>query len=476
MSIKNEPDYPVVIVDDEESILLSMDTSLRLAGISNVITCGDSRDVMDLIARHHAEVVLLDLTMPHINGQELLTRMVADYPDIPVIIVTGTADTDTAVQCIKKGAFDYIVKPINTDRLTSAVEQALKFNELQRENLSLKSHMLADTIENPDAFAPIITRNRKMFSIFKYIESIAKTRQAVLVTGETGVGKELISRSLHMLSGRPGPFVSVNVAGLDDNVFSDTLFGHVKGAFTGADTTRRGLIEQASGGTILLDEIGDLSVISQVKLLRLLQEGEYRPLGVDEPRQANVRIVASTNRDLDSLQNLGTFRKDLLFRLRIHHVHIPPLRKRLDDIPLLLNHFLLEAARDFNVPRPTHPPELALLLQNYSFPGNIREMQAMVFDAVSRHRSKMLSMAVFEKYIQKQKNLVTKMQIPMESTDQIVFPESLPTIEEATASLVAEAMKRAQGNQSMAARMLGISQQAVNKRLKKIPPLDPIQP
>jgi len=461
------PEYPVLIIDDEDSILLSMDTTLRMAGFENIITCQDSRQAMDLILAHHAEVVLLDLNMPHIGGQNLLMNIAADFPDIPVIIVTGASDIDTAVQCIKKGAFDYLVKPVDAERLITSVHQARSFNELQRENFSLKNHILTDEIENREAFSEIITGNRKMLSIFKYIESIAGTSQAVLITGETGVGKELISKALHKLSGLSGPFVTVNVAGLDDNVFSDTLFGHVKGAFTGAETQRKGLIDQASGGTLLLDEIGDLSITSQVKLLRLLQEGEYRSLGMDETRNANVRIVASTNKDLESLQNIGTFRKDLLFRLKIHHVHIPPLRKRLDDIPLLLDYFLEEAAREFGVQKFVWPRELPLLLQTYSFPGNIREMQAMIYDAVSRHKSKMLSMAVFEKYIagqRKDKNI----EVMPETANRIVFPFTLPTIEEATEELVAEAMKRAEGNQSMAARMLGISQQAVNKRLQKI--------
>ncbi|MFO7559728.1 MAG: sigma-54 dependent transcriptional regulator [Desulfobacterales bacterium] len=467
MKENSRPDYPVLIVDDEESILLSVDTTLRMAGFENIITCQDSRQVMDLILAHHAEVILLDLNMPHISGQNLLMNITADFPDIPVIIVTGAADVDMAVHCIKKGAFDYLVKPVDAERLLTSVQQARSFNELQRENISLKNHILTDEIENREAFSEIITGNRKMLSIFKYIESIAGTSQAVLITGETGVGKELISKALHKLSGLRGPFVTVNVAGLDDNIFSDTLFGHVKGAFTGAETHRKGLIDQASGGTLLLDEIGDLSITSQVKLLRLLQEGEYRSLGMDETRSANVRIVASTNKDLVSLQNLGTFRKDLLFRLKIHHVHIPPLRKRLDDIPLLLDHFLDEAAREFGVQQFVWPRELPLLLQTYSFPGNIREMQAMIYDAVSRHKSKMLSMAVFEKYITRQRKDKNIEALPAAS-NRIIFPFTLPTIEEATEKLVAEAMKRAEGNQSMAARMLGISQQAVNKRLQKM--------
>ncbi len=459
--------YPIIIIDDEESILLSMDTNLRMAGFENILSCSDSRLVMNLIAEHHAEVVFLDLTMPHINGQELLATIKEDYPDIPVIIFTGTVDVDTAVQCIKNGAFDYIVKPVEADRLIATTKQAIAFRELQRENMSLKKQIFNEELENPDAFSDIITINSKMMSVFKYVESIAQTSQAVLITGETGVGKELFAKTIHTLSRLNGPFVTVNVAGLDDNVFSDTLFGHVKGAFTGAEKHRRGLVEQASNGTLLLDEIGDLSISSQVKLLRLLQESEYRSLGMDETKLAKARIMASTNEDLFTVHKSGKFRKDLLYRLQTHHIQIPPLRERMDDIPLLLEFFLEKAAKSFKIPKPSYPRELIDLMQTFSFPGNVRELQAMVFDAVSRHKSKILSMTVFTDYIKKQRNN-GRIHPASENTGRIQFPAVLPTIEETSQALVKEAMKRSKGNQSLAARLLGISQQAVNQRLKKI--------
>jgi DNA-binding NtrC family response regulator len=466
------PRRPIMIVDDEDSILLAIDTTLRMAGMNNLVTCVDSRRVLELISEQHIELMHLDLNMPHVTGKRLLDMISLDFPDIPVIIVTGAVDVETAVRCIKAGAFDYVVKPVEEERLLAAVNRAISFQELKRENLALKQHILADTLEKPEAFGQIVTNNQKMLLIFQYIESIAQTSQPVLIRGETGVGKELIARTLHNLSGLAGNFVAVNAAGLDDNVFSDTLFGHVKGAYTGANRARNGLIEQASGGTLFLDEIGDLNHASQVKLLRLLQEGEYFPLGRDEPRKSDARIVAATNRNLSRLLETGEFRKDLNYRLRTHRIYIPPLSERLDDIPLLVKHFLEEAAQSLGKKKPTPSPELFTLLKTYSFPGNIRELQSMIIDAVSRHKSGVLSLQAFRSHIERGQpnSIIQARQTPdtSEKPPSIVFPgPDLPTIKQATDLLVQEAVNRADGNQSIAAGMLGITQQALSKRLKK---------
>jgi DNA-binding NtrC family response regulator len=319
------------------------------------------------------------------------------------------------------------------------------------------------------AFSHIITQNREMHSIFQYLESIALSRQPILLTGETGVGKELFAQAIHTLSEVTGQWVVVNVAGLDDVMFSDTLFGHARGAFTGADRNRKGLIETAAEGTLFLDEIGDLPQPSQVKLLRLLQNGEYMPLGEDQSRYCRAHIVAATNRDLWILQRKGHFRKDLNFRLRTHHVHLPPLRERADDIPPLVDHFLVEAAKEFNKRKPTPPKELYTLLQTYTFPGNVRELRSMIYDAVSRHRAKVLSLDVFKEHMDRENGGGQTASPPLADLDEAApfrgFQE-LPSIKEMTRMLVAEAMRRANGNQSIAARMLGISQPALSKRLK----------
>lgn len=462
------PRHPIMIVDDEAHILLAIDTTLRMAGMNNTITCQDSTKVMNHFYEHKVEIVLLDLTMPHMDGQELLSIINLQYPEVPVIVVTGAVDIETAVQCMKAGAFDYVVKPIEEDRLLAAVRRGVAFRELERENLALKRHILSDTLDQPAVFSGIVTNNKVMLSVFKYVEAIADSAAPILITGETGTGKELIARAVHASSTVNGEFVAVNVAGLDDHVFSDTLFGHTKGAFTGADDIRRGLVEQAAGGTLMLDEIGDLSQASQLKLLRFLQEGEYFPLGRDEPKRSNVRIVAVTNEDLRVVKQAGKLREDLFYRLNTHHIEIPPLRDRMEDIPLLVNHFLEEAARAQHKKKPPLPRELWTLLGTYSFPGNVRELKAMVVDAVSTHKSGILSLRVFRSRIEKEQgSRVKSTAMRQKKTDEIIWPTNLPTKKETIEMLVAEAMKRATGNQSIAASMLGISQQALSKRLKQ---------
>lgn len=473
MNTRPTPPQPILIVDDEAAILLSVDTVLQMAGLNNILTCQDARQVMGLLASRPLELVLLDLNMPHLDGRELLRQINQAFPEIPVIVVTGAVEVETAVQCMKLGAFDYVLKPVEDERLVSSVHRAMAFRELKRENLALKQHILSDALERPEAFAGIVTGNKKMLAIFQYIESIAQTSQPVLIQGETGVGKELIARALHDLSGLKGPFVAVNVAGLDDNVFSDTLFGHAKGAFTGAESERQGLVQRASGGTLFLDEIGDLSPASQVKLLRLLQENEYFPLGRDDTKRADSRIVASTNADLRELQKSGKFRKDLNFRLATHRIYVPPLRERLDDLPLLIAHFLKQAARELNKKSPAPPEELVPLLRGHPFPGNVRELQTMIFDAASRHKGGVLSLAVFEARIRHHRSSLDPTPEDGENgaaqgRGEMIFPKNLPTIRQVADLLVAEAMKRSKGNQTIAAGMLGITQQALSKRLRKM--------
>ena len=467
MATSNEPRHPIVVIDDEKTILLAIDTTLRLAGFDNVVTCQDSREAMGILHRQFASMVLLDLNIPHLDGEALLPQINEKFPDIPVIVVTGTIDVDTAVRCMKSGAFDYIVKPVEESRLIAAVHQALKFLELHQENQALRDHLLDDRLAHPEGFEAIVTNSPMMLNLFRYIESIATTTLPVLIRGETGVGKELVARSIHKLSGREGEFVAVNVAGLDDNVFSDSLFGHVKGAFTGAETHRDGLIEHASGGTLFLDEIGDLSPGSQVKLLRLLQEKEYMPLGMDTARHTDARIIASTHADLWALQQENRFRKDLHYRLRTHRILVPPLRERREDIGLLADHFLAHASLELGKSKPSLTPKIINLLKEYAFPGNVRELQAMIFDALAQHQSGPLSHDVIHDHISRgiQAKAAATPDQPI-SPERMSFSEPLPTIKEATRILIETALQRTGNNQSKAAAMLGISQQALSKRLK----------
>ncbi|HRD64704.1 MAG TPA: sigma-54 dependent transcriptional regulator [Candidatus Competibacter sp.] len=478
------PTRPILVVDDDKMSVRLTEVALKKAGLNNVLSCLDGRRVMELLARQPAGIVFLDLVMPEVSGEDLLRAISREYPGTLVVILTATEDVDTAVRCIKEGAFDYMTKPIEFGRLSTVVKNALAFQDLQQENLALKQQVIAPGLSRPEAFAGIVTGNSQMHLLFRYAEAVAQTAEPVLITGETGVGKDLFARAIHALSNRRGALVSVNVAGLDDNVFSDTLFGHAKGAFTGAERARAGLVEQAASGTLFLDEIGDLTLASQAKLLRLLQEGDYFPLGQDRPKRGTARIVSATNRDLWELVKQGEFRKDLNFRFRTHHLHLPPLRERLDDLPLLVDHFLAAAASRLDRPKPQVSEKLRGLLASYSFPGNIRELHAMVFDAASRSSGRTLSVEPFERYIAQQqqgeqqsaafheppKPHFEAEAVSVNAFDAKVpvrFAAALPTLKQATALLVDEALRRCNGNQSAAAKLLGIFQQAVSKRLQK---------
>lgn len=461
------PAFGILLVDDELPWLRGLSMTLEgPGGITHLYQCDDSRKVMTMLEQQEIGLVLLDLTMPYVSGEELLENIVTNYPHIRVIILSGMNQLETAVNCMRLGAFDYLVKTVEEQRLVDGVRRAIRMIDLEQENLAIRRHLLRNQLDFPEAFAPIITRNPAMRACFRYLEAVAPSSQPILITGESGVGKELVARAVHTLGQRPGSLVCVNVAGLDDNVFADTLFGHVRGAFTGADSVRKGMIEQAAEGTLFLDEIGDLNPASQVKLLRLLQDGEYYPLGSDQPKQMSARVVVATHADLEAKIAAGTFRRDLYYRLISHHVHLPPLRERTDDIPLLLDYFLDRAATRLGKKKPTPPKELAVLLSTYNFPGNIRELEAMVYDAVSLHEAKVLSMKSFLERIGHQGHAVPAEPL-LEEANPFAGLTDLPTLRQASQLLVEEALQRSSGNQSIAARLLGISQPALNKRIKQ---------
>lgn len=460
----------VLLVDDEQNILLSSKSLLRLAGIQNVQTIDDSRQVLSHLQSEIINVIVLDLLMPYISGRELLNTICRDYPHIPVIVMTASDEVEIAVECMKAGAFDYLVKPVEHSRLISSVKRAMEICNLKSQVTQLRDQLLSNKIKHPAAFAPIISASPKMLSMFQYCEIIAESQQPVIIIGETGVGKELVAKAIHDLSGLPGKFVPVNVAGLDDNMFSDTLFGHKKGAFTGADQARSGLISKAAGGTLFLDEIGDLAEISQMKLLRLLQEQEYYPVGEDTAFDTDARIIAATNKDLRELTEKGKFRNDLYFRLCTHKVNIPPLRKRPEDIPLLLEHFIEQAAHSLKKKKPAYPDELIILLNAYDFPGNVRELKAMVFDAVVRHRSGFLNQERFREVVgdcPASPDVGYVLVKPViEALQETIH--RLPKVSEVEDYLIKEAMKQARGNQGIAASLLGFTRQTLNKRLQKV--------
>jgi len=460
------PERPILVVDDEEQAIADLSERLKADGLRNVLGCSDSRQVVELARSRELSLVLLDLRMPHLSGEQLLGKLHALLPHLPVIVVTATNEVASAVACMQSGAFDYMVKPVEDARLLSGVRRALDLRRLQRDYRHLKEKLFTAKLANPRCFDSLLTGSRAMFGIFQYVETIARNTEPILITGETGAGKNLLARAIHEASGRTGEYMEVNTSGIDDVHFADELFGHHKGAFTGASEERKGKIQLAAEGTLLLDEIGDLSHAAQIKLLDLLDTGKYYPLGSDLQRRTDARFLIATNRDLETLLGKGLFRLDLYFRLSTYSIRIPPLRERLEDLPLLLDHFLGAAARKAGREAPSLPAGLLGLLSRYDFPGNIRELDHLIRDALARTDSSELSTFPFLE--RTGKNLAGHAE-PQSPSSQS-FPERLPTLHQAIAMLIDEAIRRSHGNQSVAAGWLGISHQALSKRLKNRQP------
>jgi two-component system response regulator HydG len=468
MNSRISSQLPLLLIDDDPVVLEIQVTAMECEGVGNVLTLTDSRKTVQFLEDNPVSIILLDLMMPHVTGQDLLPVLIRDFPHIPVIVMTSSDDIETAVSCIKAGAVDYLTKPVEIERLLLSVDNALRVNQLSQENRSLREYLLNDCLEHPAAFDAIITINKKMRAIFKYIEVIAKSDQPILITGETGVGKELIAKAVGALSGRKGPFVTVNAAGLDDNMFSDTLFGHKKGAFTGADQARDGLICSASGGTLFLDEIGDLNESSQIKLLRLIQEQEFYPVGSDVIKKTDARLIVATNHDLSALITANKFRKDLYYRLCAHHIQIPPLRERREDIPPLLDHFLDKASKALNKPKPTPSREVTALLSTYHFEGNVRELHAMVLDAVARYSSGLLTLDCFVVLGGNDSSPThPDLLVPSIEVDNVLYGYfgRFPTLKEMEDYLTSSALNLTSRNQRSAALLLGIARQTLSKRL-----------
>lgn len=461
----------LLIIDDEQDFRESVATFFRDNGLV-VLEAVDGREGIEIFNREKPDVVLTDLRMPVLDGFEVLAHISGQSPGTAIIVISGIGVVEEAIRAMRLGARDYVVKPIHhLEELELIIKRSFDECSLRQERDSLRDKLLNRELNHPEAFSAIITRHPSMMAIFQYMEVVAPSTQPILITGQTGVGKELFARAVHKSSERTGPFVAVNVAGLDDIMFSDVLFGHTKGSYTDATHHRPGLISQASRGTLFLDEIGDLKEASQVKLLRLLQENEYYPIGSDVIQKTDTRIVAATNRNLHEMVTSGHFRQDLYYRLNMHHIVIPALSERTSDISLLLEHFLVEAAAEYNKKKPTPPPELASYLATYPFTGNIRELRAMIYDAVARHSSGILSLDCFLKAMGSKDSVTLT---PANESDSVIIlrnssgEERTPSLKEAEAVLILQALKLAKGNQGIAATRLGVNRSALNKRLSKM--------
>lgn len=456
----------ILLIDDEQGELDAYGLLLETMGVKNIVTLNDSRLVLDTLDNCQASLVFLDLNMPKVSGIEVLKELRGKRPDIPVVIITASSEIETAIACLKLGAHDYLIKPIDLKTFSSALRNALEIGILRNEVLTLKGINFDSGVKRSKAFEHIITCSSQMLAIFRYIEATALSGLPTLILGETGSGKELLAKAIHDVSGLSGEFVAVDVSGLDDNLFSDTLFGHRKGAFTGADSNRLGMIEKAKNGTLFLDEIGDLSEPSQVKLLRVLQEQIYYPLGTDEPQQSNARIVTATNRDLSRLAGQeGEFRMDLYYRLSTHLIKVPSLRERPEDIPLLIQNLMDQAASMMNKTVPVISDHTVEALCRHHFFGNVRELKAYIFDAVALSQYNEIT---DESILKRLEGAVTPQFKRAVNTNPLesIFGH-FPTLTELGDYAVELALIVSNNNQSQASRLLGISRQAMHKRIKK---------
>jgi DNA-binding NtrC family response regulator len=461
--------HSAVLIDDDVLWLRVMTKTLKKkVGLGAVFKCDDSRNAIALIKQCSPSVVLVDITMPHLSGEEILEQINVYDNNLPVIIVTGRNEVDLAVRCMKNGAFDYYLKTDDKSRLFSAIHNAVTFHELRKENQILRCKAQAASLRNPEVFRNILTCYESSVATFRYIEAISDSMEPVLITGETGVGKELIAQAIHDSGDAERPFEAVNVAGLDDTVFSDTLFGHVRGAYTGADSFRPGMIEKAGNGTLFLDEIGEMSTASQIKLLRLLQEKEYYPLGSDAKKPLLARIICATNIEIKKFVQEGKFRQDLYYRINAHQIKLPPLRERTCDIPLLFDFFMQQAAQDLSKEYFGCDDSVIEKLKQYAFPGNIRELRALAYNMISIVDGRPV---VVEDLILDSEYVADSDTSAIDNssiTETVSFGGRLPLLRNVGDFLVKEALLRNNGNKTRAAKMIGISRQALIKRLNKL--------
>jgi DNA-binding NtrC family response regulator len=368
----------ILIVDDDEGVRQVLSQSLSDAGYR--VSSAESGEKAVSAAREETfDLVILDMVLPRVDGMEVLKEITALRPEMPVVMITGYASVETAIKAMKMGAVDYIVKPFRMEEVELVVGKALERSHLKRENVYLRRQL-----ETTYGVHNIIGQSSVMRRIYALIEQVASSRSTVLITGASGTGKELVARALHFNGDRRNrPFVSVNCGGIPDTLLEDELFGHVKGAFTDAVADRPGRFEAADTGTLFLDEIGNMSMSLQIKLLRVLQEREFLPLGGSKKIQVDVRIIAATNMDLKKMMEEGKFREDLYYRLNVIHIQLPSLRERREDVPPLIQHFLNKYCRDMNVPAKRFTPEAMKALMDFSWPGNVRQLENVIERAVA---------------------------------------------------------------------------------------------
>ncbi len=453
----------ILVVDDEENYLMILKELLHEEGYDEVITENRSRNVLSILKNNDIDLILCDINMPEMDGLELLEEVSQSFPKIPMIMITGMDDVETALKAIKLGAYYYITKPPDTDKLFLTIKRALEQRLLELERDSLRSSSI-NSDNKKLIFQDIITDSPVMFKVFELVEIFAPTNETVLIMGETGTGKDLIANKIHELSPRKDKqFVVVNLASISSSLFESELFGHKKGSFTGALNEKIGYFEEANGGTIFLDEIGELPFELQGKLLRAIQYSEIYRIGNPKPIKLDIRIIAATNRDLAEDVNNKKFRADLYYRLNRGFIKLPPLRKRGDDVILLAKFFLEIGNTTYSKNIPGFTDTLLNSLKKYSYPGNVRELENLILNSVAKSDDfKPIDKINFDS-----NNL--KINLNEADADEFQTGEiNLLSIEDAVKKHIKNIMKYADGNVQKAAVILGVSERTLQRRLQQM--------
>lgn len=436
----------ILVVEDEHNLLFIVKKALSVLECE-IDTATSAEEAKDYVLRKHYDIIISDIKLPGMSGIEFLKWLRKEGVDSDFIVMTAFATTDTAIEALKMGACDYLIKPFNIEELRLIVERNLNIRNIKRENIILKSQVFQDVKE-----IGLIGESEGIKKVLNLVKKVAPTDATVLITGESGAGKELVAKAIHMSSPRrEGKFLSLNCAALPENLMESELFGYEKGAFTGADRDKPGLFELADKGTLFLDEIGEMPMQMQAKLLRVLQDFKIRRLGGREDKEIDVRLVCATNRDIEKEVKEGRFREDLFYRINVFHIHIPPLRERKSDIPLLLNHFVNKISMKMGIERPTVSPEVLKILENYSFPGNVRELENIVERAITIMDGNVILPHHLPENVVKSEIIRESISIPDKGIDLEKMIDGIRL------KYMEEAMKKTGGKMKEAAKLLNMS-------------------
>jgi DNA-binding NtrC family response regulator len=442
--------YNILIVDDEKNIREGLGKALELEGYKTFLAA-DGDEALWLVENEEIDLLIADLKMPGLSGEELLKKVVSAYPTVPVIILTGHGTIESAVKAMRDGAYDFLTKPLNLERLSLLVKRALSNREL-----FLQHRALQEELDRRTKFPQIIGKSDRMQKIFEVINQVAPTKASILITGESGVGKEIIADAIHYNSPRKDkPYIKVHCAALTETLLESELFGHEKGAFTGAISRRRGRFELAHGGTIFLDEIGEINQNIQIKILRVLHEKKFERVGGEETIDVDVRIISATNKDLKEEIENNNFREDLYYRLNVVNIHIPPLRERKDDIPLLIAAFLKEFAEENKKKIQGIDTKAGVILNQYAWPGNVRELRNCIESSVVMCKGSVITVDDLPPYLRE-----------TSEKDTIRINPGI-TLQEAEKQIIAFTLNQNGGNKSKTAEILGIGRKTLHRKLNE---------